>query len=900
MDERLKILLGSEDIIARDNEDLYININLNRSFFEYKREKYDNDFDLAKQFDKERNLSRNFRIYGIVDSNVIDTNNLSIKAYYDSGTTKLASQTSTTSMNFNSSINVFNKKKGKYYISLDNYSGSSVYLKIQSNNNNIATQIFEQKLVFDDFDGVFIPYGTETVEVDDNLNTIEINNNFPFFYNKHWVKKNISLQETKYPIINFSGSSSTIYEGQTAKIVVYLDKPSPFGNEKVDFLFSGGSADASSDILVSLASNPSVTFSNTFQISFSPGQKSKVVNVLGSPDLLVETLENYKFGLVNFLKVKSGTSLNYEVQIENSLPRQYAIYELSNLFENRTPFLGSTAVTSSAIVYPTPSIMRNGLYYNGLVNEFYPIDEVNVDIQNLSNSTTLLPFDSNLGNQEEIVWSSGEIKSFIIKPTYSSSILNEVSIYLPPSLNRTIDTSALNGLSDAVTLQDLQSSLNFVLGSISINGFKMPFTNASYQYYPNIIPPYGTSTSYEAFKLMLNGGPLDIYNINELYKPFTISVDDSSYTIKLKAKSPGVRLDVNTNVDKSQLSVATATTITAYSYPTQNPFVFKLLGNESNGDVAKYKITFLKRGYKTLSTNSAAATSVAGQMNYLTTCLDGVLHNWDDQNNRPIAFSGNPLQGNFLGNKYFLNKGKIYYPGLPMLGTSSSFSINMTKYGTISELGATWNPNPINVIERTDIEISNQSASQVSLLKINTPAPSSSPIITTADTNFYSFDYRNNTAGSYTTFYWNGANNANLITNGGSSLKISGSTAPRDSPGLKYELDQGIILGSAVIPAGPIDINYPGYNTYEMPSAKFYSPYYPTTSTNNYTYFQSSGTLEILFSAKSPGIPFEIKHIVNNNVSAEIVNMPVVYNEKNGVTKNPYNNKMGGFSLTTP
>jgi hypothetical protein len=58
--------------------------------------------------------------------------------------------------------------------------------------------------------------------------------------------------------------------------------------------------------------------------------------------------------------------------------------------------------------------------------------------------------------------------------------------------------------------------------------------------------------------------------------------------------------------------------------------------------------------------------------------------------------------------------------------------------------------------------------------------------------------------------------------------------------------------------------------------------------------------LEILFSAKSPGIPFEIKQIVNNNVSAEIVNMLVVYNEKNGVTKNPYNNKMGGFSLTTP
>jgi hypothetical protein len=26
--------------------------------------------------------------------------------------------------------------------------------------------------------------------------------------------------------------------------------------------------------------------------------------------------------------------------------------------------------------------------------------------------------------------------------------------------------------------------------------------------------------------------------------------------------------------------------------------------------------------------------------------------------------------------------------------------------------------------------------------------------------------------------------------------------------------------------------------------------------------------------------------------------MPVVYNEKNGLTQNPYNNKMGGFSIT--
>jgi hypothetical protein len=898
MDEKLKILLGSEDIIARDNEDIYLNINLNRNFAEYKKEKYDNDFDLAQQFDKERNLSRSFRIYGIIDSNVIDTNNISIRAYSDSGTTNLIYQTQSTSMNFNESINVFNKKKGKYYIPLESYTGNSIFIKIQSNNNNIATQVFEQKLVFYDFDGNFIPYGTETVEVDNNLNTIDINNNFPFFYNKHWVKKNISLQETKYPVVNFSGSSQTIYEGQTAKIAVYLDKPSPFGNEKVDFVFDSGTADFS-DFSVYLGNNPTQVYTNNFQINFSVGEKTKIVNIFATPDSSSEPLESYNFKLNNFIKVKSGSSLTYQVKIENSLPRKYANFELSNLFENRTPFLGAT---TSLTPSPIPSILRNGLYYNGLVNEFYPIDEVTVEIQNLSTNTTLLPIDPNLGNQEETTWRPNETKVLTIKPGYTSSVLNEVSIYLPPTLNRTIDTSPQNGSSTAVFLQDIQSSLEFVLKNISINGFVLPFSNSTYQYYPNIIPPSGVSTSYEALKIMLNNGSLDIYNINNVYKPFIINIDDLNYTIKLKAKSPGVRMDINTNVSKSSLSVSTATTITAYSYPKQKPFSFKLLGNESNGDVANYKITFSKKGYKSLSVSSAVSTGMPNQTNRLVTCLDNVLHNWDVQNNKPIAFSGNPIQTNSPSGAYFLNKGKVYYNGLPLLGISSNNpTANLTRYGTQVDLEAVWTPNQINIIEKTRIKISNETVSQVGLIKINTPATSTPLVATNVDTNFYSFNYRNGPTGNYTTFYWNGSNNANSITNSGNNLKVSGSTiTPRNSPGLKYEIDLGTTLGNQAIPVGPIGVSYPGYNTYEIPSMKFYSPYYPTTSSNNNINYQNNGTLEILLSAKSPGVPFEIKNIVNNNSNAEVVFMPIAYNEQNGVTINPYNNNMGGFSLIAP
>ena len=55
------------------------------------------------------------------NSNVINTNLISLRVYSDSGATNLVQQISTSSMNFNDNINVFNKKRGKYLINLNNY-----------------------------------------------------------------------------------------------------------------------------------------------------------------------------------------------------------------------------------------------------------------------------------------------------------------------------------------------------------------------------------------------------------------------------------------------------------------------------------------------------------------------------------------------------------------------------------------------------------------------------------------------------------------------------------------------------------------------------------------------------------------------------------------------------------
>ena len=87
MEQKKKILLGEKDIMSKDNEDLFLNLNLNTTFSSIRNDKYENVFDVEAQFKKERNASRDFRIYGIVDATVTDCDNLQISIYSNSGLT---------------------------------------------------------------------------------------------------------------------------------------------------------------------------------------------------------------------------------------------------------------------------------------------------------------------------------------------------------------------------------------------------------------------------------------------------------------------------------------------------------------------------------------------------------------------------------------------------------------------------------------------------------------------------------------------------------------------------------------------------------------------------------------------------------------------------------------------
>lgn len=909
MDERLKILLGDTDVITKDNEDLYININLNRSFFEYKKEKYDNDFDLAKQFEKERDASRNFRIYGVVDSNVIDCDNYPLKVYSDSGATDLVYTTTTTFLNFGGSVNVYNKKKGKYYIPLDNYTGSSIFIQVPTNTINITTQIFEQRLVFYNLDNEFISYGTETVEVDNDLNTLEINNNFPFFYNKHWVKKDLTLLETKKATVTFSNTGQTLNEGQTIQIGVELDKPSPFGNEKVDFVFDPTTSTADpSDFIVYCGTTTNI-FPGTVQLQFSLGEQFKTINFQAANDFNVELFENFTFKLDNFISVKSGANLYNVINIVDQTPRQYAKYILSNMYENRSPYVGKTAYTYTTATYSTPSIFRNGLYYLGNQQEFYPTDTFDVDILN-AGAKTLLPAGSGLGNATDQLWNAGETKTFTITPSYSTFILNEVQIYLPPILNNAIGAVSPNPF-------DRQYSIIQVINSININGFKMNHAWASYDTNPT--PASGVSICYESLKQLLNGSVYDIYNIKGVPKQFSIIENASAYTITLIASSPGIRLDVDTNrlgiYGDGQIS--TATTTVNYSYPEQSPFEFKLLGNLSFNAEAAYYFTFKKKDHRPLSVLRNAVAGLAPVDNYLVTAYRDVLHNWDAPNNAPVAFSGDPLQFGFPANMYYLPKTDLYYEGLALLSGTDPYNpanSNLSNYGpsvlslfpttywgpTIAD-SAVWSTTPLNKIPETYTKLSTQTKAQKGLMKIDT------------STGHNSFDFRNGNTGPFTTFYWDNTYSTYMSSlYVGSSLKASGTTMDaRYSSGLKYEIDLGGTFSlyvfppvgttqSITIPVGPIQTTNPSYLDSNPVSAGSYLPYQPTNSTNNNINYGFSSFRTMLMEAKTLGSPFEIDNVVLASTSNVVVYMPIAHNEILGVTDNPYNNLIGGFTITPP
>lgn len=284
MDSRKKILLGIKDVVPKLNEDNYIFIDLQRNYREVWPNRYYNDFDVFDQFAKERNDSRDFIFYGIVDSNKEDADNIPYSIWFlnASGQTVYKKTRPTPTSNtyetyqlsddeFGGYRNIFGFKRGQYKFELSReefyqYSSMTTAMILFSGSSTPVNAFKRQFVYYEDFlniDGYYekkpIAYGTRTVETNADGSLFEVNNDFPFFYGKHWIKTNfniqskISLSETEMPYIsvgidaggvlaseftNLVGTTATdvIYSldlGQTYDIIINLNGSTAVGNEEV-------------------------------------------------------------------------------------------------------------------------------------------------------------------------------------------------------------------------------------------------------------------------------------------------------------------------------------------------------------------------------------------------------------------------------------------------------------------------------------------------------------------------------------------------------------------------------------------------------------------------------------------------------------------------------------------
>ena len=834
MDDKKKIVLGSEDFIAKGIDDIFINVNLQQTFNQIKKDKYDNNFDLAEQFRKERNESRSFRVYGILDSNIIDTDNTDIKIYKDSGLT--ASQymgTITTTPLAYSEKNVFNKKRGKYLLELDNYDADVVYMQIIGDNISYGDQVFSQRLVYYNLEGEFVEYGTETIDIGlTNSGFLSIENNFPFFYNKHWIKKDIDIEEERFTIMQFRTQASTVSEGNSISFDIIMDKPSPFGNEIVTLDAVLGTV-SPGDYSVSISGNP-INF--PINLSWNQGEQNKTITFDAITDVVYEFSENISFSLSNFQFTTSGETTEHYVTIEDATPRKITRYNFGEIYKNRLEFTGRTAYNSFNVLNTSAySILRNGLKYDGRNEEYYPGDTFNVVVTNRGYDT-ILPSNPDFGINGESIWIANASKTFAVDTVYDGAEKHKVQIIFP-------STNYNNG----------QLRINGV--GIPLNSGRLNFTSVSQRILDTSSSDWITSQGYEKdFSAVANGTTGITITSKSTGIPVKVDIIPTSFGTSFPAQPPNpiytpYIVEIEPFVERNQI-----------------PKTLILYANDNNNNGTKYEFQFQKPGYGGVSISAKThVATTSGVDRFLVTSFEKIARNWNGSQYMSTLGSdciystiAMPEIGQYvtteLGNgvpyaapSTNSGDGNYYYPvGVAHINgsvfTTQNNSINNGKQNFTAFRTADFKNYPLAVIPCTNALTNIQNIAQKVKITIPQMATGNGTLgqlyAANADSH-RSFDYRTGTTGPFTTIYHSNPTWANVPGykfNWAGSVKASGGTVVANSA-----LGNILNYGNFGVPIGP-------FLGLDITDEHVLMPY----ETDSVFYLES----------KVPGVPFIINNIV--------------------------------------
>lgn len=234
-----KQLLPSKGYVDARTISLFVNSELTGEKNILLPEKADNIFDFSLKFEQERNNSLKFCFYGLVESKWGNCDNLKIDFYVgDSSTNSTIGQNSpfwfydksSSASGYSWSIqskgldfvsgnltkNIYGKIKGQYLFPFEldlntiTKTNKSLFISISDSIKNLFV-IEEFPFLYFDDENKLLEFGTETAEILDSGTILEIDNNYPFFYDRHWLRREI--EPTGPPFIYFTTANITYDEG---------------------------------------------------------------------------------------------------------------------------------------------------------------------------------------------------------------------------------------------------------------------------------------------------------------------------------------------------------------------------------------------------------------------------------------------------------------------------------------------------------------------------------------------------------------------------------------------------------------------------------------------------------------------------------------------------------------
>lgn len=267
-DKQLLPRLGHVD--AKDIS-LYVNTELSGENSIIVPENADNIFDFADRFAKERNNCQKFCFYGLIESKWGDCDNLkidfriadssaninpvlnsNIPFWFNDKYSNISAYTySILSRNLDSSNgdlsrNIYGKKKASFFIPFEfnineiTKTNKSIYISILDRVKNLSLNT-EFPFIFFDEDDILLEYGVETALIQEDGSILEVNNNYPYFYDRHWIRRELEAEGPAFVFFNQSsltftegGSDDTVLEDKIFEIEVSLSK-SPNGYETIKF-----------------------------------------------------------------------------------------------------------------------------------------------------------------------------------------------------------------------------------------------------------------------------------------------------------------------------------------------------------------------------------------------------------------------------------------------------------------------------------------------------------------------------------------------------------------------------------------------------------------------------------------------------------------------------------------